>query len=387
MKVLFFIFVSEGGRGGHYHSLNHITRTLGTTDCKIDILTIGNQTSEIIAENPHFRKHLYFNRDNFINFFKQLYLEIQNNKPDILHFFDTQSYSLCFPLTFFFDSKVVLTKCGGANSPKLYPIVPNLILFTEENRKWFVSKNQYKNTRIEVIPNRVNVLKIEKNEDYQKDPEYFSFVRICRIGKEYCNSILNGINLVKELNQSSDFKTKLYVIGKVTDDEIYSILLEAAKGYDIEFITDNRIALEASRMLYLADAVIGTGRSALEALSLGLPLLVPSGQINFPILFDENNRIEIMQKNFTERAEFGKLSHLDELKKIELLITDNKYYSTMLNYSKAIFNEFYDVHGIKSNYINFYKNANFTKLTFEGLLVNIKSTLSTIVTMFKNKYK
>jgi glycosyltransferase involved in cell wall biosynthesis len=385
MKILYFIFVSAGGRGGHFHSLNQISMALGTTDCSIHIISMGGETSEVINRNPFFKKHLYFTRRNYIKFYKQLYIEIKNSQVDILHFFDAHSFSIYYPLSLLLNKKIVLNKCGGPN-PTSYPAVSNIILFTEENRRWFLSKKHFANKHIKVIPNRVSSIHIYYNKNYRKDEGLFNIVRICRIGTTYYNSILNGINLIKELNQKGVNNVKFYIIGKVTEELDFFKLKEQAEGYNVEFITEDEITHEASRMLYLADAVIGTGRGAMEALSLGIPVLVPSKQTNFPILFHETNWHSFIDKNFTERSQLKNINAIEEVNKINKLIHCKSFYDSSSKFSKDIFDKYFDINVVKKEYVEFYNSAVNCKLTLENFTINFKRTLSTTYRMFNNNF-
>ena len=68
MKVVYFIFVSAGGRGGHFHSLNHISREINTSaTVDAQIITFGREKSEVIVNNPLFARHIYFTKSNFIS--------------------------------------------------------------------------------------------------------------------------------------------------------------------------------------------------------------------------------------------------------------------------------------------------------------------------------
>src|SRR5690554_1219656 len=113
MKVIYLIFVSAGGKGGHFHSLNHITQEIGKNNPYIRIITIGRESSPILNNNPFFYKHLYFSKTKFFNFYLKFYREIKSFNPQVLHFFDAHSYNIFFPISFFIKHGIVVNKCGG----------------------------------------------------------------------------------------------------------------------------------------------------------------------------------------------------------------------------------------------------------------------------------
>lgn len=384
MRVLFFIFVSAGGKGGHFHSLHQISQEIAKSIPSIRIITFGREESPILKENPYFHVHLYFSKTNFFSFYIKLLSEIKDFNADILHFFDAHSFNIFFPTSFFTDRKIALNKCGGPN-PISYPIVPNLILFSEENKVWFKKKNEYNYSNVKVIPNRSLVVKTVQQKEYPKNSKTFNFVRICRIGSTYLGSILNGINLIKELSRRN-IESRLYVIGKIIDESKYEQLISESIGYNIEFITEDKFTTEASKMLYLADAVIGTGRSAMEACSLGLPTLMPSEHFDYPVLLNKGNFDKYFEKNFTDRVDSEGLVQDLILLKIIKLIDEKLYYDKVSTFSKEMFDKYFDVSQAGKNYLKFYKELNHQKIHFSMLLINFKRSLSTMRRVFKGHF-
>ena len=384
MRVLYFIFVSAGGKGGHFHSLNHISRVIGKDNPTIRIISFGREVPPILKKNPYFHKHLFFSKTKFFLFFYHLYKEIKNFNADILHFFDAHSYNIFFPLSFIIRKKTVVNKCGGPN-PLSYPIVPNLILFTEENKEWFLTKKEFNNTKIKVIPNRVVEVETVKYKEYVKNAEVFTILRICRIGTTYYQSILNGIKLVKELSKRN-FEVKFYVIGKVTEELEYKQLKNESEGFNIEFITKDKYTEEASKMLYLADAVIGTGRSAMEACSLGLPTLMPSKQFDYPVLLTKSNFNDYFIKNFTDRVLLNNIDQEEILQIITNLLVDKDFYNNTSLFSKEVFKKHFDITKSSERYLFFYKDLRNQRNGIKTLKVNAKRSLSTMYRVFKGHF-
>lgn len=384
MRVLFFIFVSAGGKGGHFHSLNQISLEIAKSNPSVRIITFGREKSSVLIDNPYFFRHMFFSKSNFISFYSTLKNEIECFNPDILHFFDVHSFNIYFPLSLFNNNKIVVNKCGGPN-PKVYPIVPNLILFSEENKKWFLTNKSYRSSNIKVIPNRSSVVKTVEHQEYSKSSKYFNIVRICRIGSTYYSSILNGINLIKELS-NRNIKVKYYVIGKVLDESKFRQLADDSIGFNIEFITEEKFTTEASKMLYLADAVIGTGRSAMEACSLGIPTLMPSKHYYFPVLLNEDNFNKYFEKNFTDRVDAEDIDQETKLREIIKLIEDKDCYNRHTAFSKEVFDKCFDVSQAGGKYLKYYQTLNLQKINLSILLTNFIRTISTIRRVFIGEY-
>jgi hypothetical protein len=103
------------------------------------------------------------------------------------------------------------------------------------------------------------------------------------------------------------------------------------------FIT-NELTNEASRLLYLADAVIGTGRGVMEAMSLGIPTFVPVRGKSIPCLLRSPNFDIFFNTNFSPR---GKISNYNENEEVDLcinMINDECLYDQVSSFSGNVAN-------------------------------------------------
>lgn len=381
MRVLFFITVRGHGRGGHFHSLNHISQAMGESD-EVCICTYGTGRSQVLENNPYFNKHIFYNGKNFIKYKKEVQSIIADFKPDILHFFDTAAYNT-FGLFFNLNKyQVFLNKCGGPN-PVEFPLVQNLVLFSEENKSWFNSKSKFNNTKIAVIPNRVNprLLDFNFNKKIEKKSA-FCFVRIARIGSSYKKSILDSIRLVQEL-ASKGKNVHLYVIGTIQDNEIAKEIRIKTNGLPITMITDDCYTHKASDMLYLADAVIATGRGIMEATSLGKPILTSAKNSELPVLVNSNNFKQFFATNFSERNIAPDICLKSNYSEINKLIGDNAFFEKLSDFSKEVFEQNFSTAAGIPKYLNFYKsNEEGTGFKFHAFS-NLKSKLRTWYSFIK----
>jgi hypothetical protein len=375
MNVLFFIDAQGHGSGGHYHSLNHISKELGKGH-EIKIISIGMGFSKIIAENPYFLYHFKFNGINILQLFKKINKTIESFRPDIIHFFDMSSYNV---LRLNISSKkfrVISNKCGGPN--REWPFVNNLILFSQENYEWYTKLPKFRITKISLIPNRVKQLEV--NESYKpvsKDPDSFNFVRICRIGEGYKKSIRDSVNLVNYLHGKGHTKVKLYVIGAIEDNNVYNELINETKGNadSVSFLTATHFTKEASLMLYLADAVIGTGRGFMESASLGKPLLAINAEDNYPVLITQNNYSGAFKTNFSQRNIFESYDSDENLRNIEKVILEKEYYRQLSVFSSGLFQKYFSISKAFQAYTEAYENARFGPNGYSRDLIMILKNL------------
>lgn len=359
MKILFFIASYKGGQGGHYHSLDHISRQLALTN-KIQILVIGSGHSPILENNPYFRNRIFFDGVSFSKFNKDIKREIHNFSPDIIHCFDPGTYLILQLLPALARFKLVVNRCGGPNPRRRNWIVfDNLIVFSNENFEWIKNNKRYCKTNLYNIPNRVFKVSV-KDEEFQlekKETEKFNFVRIARIGSHlHLESIWKSIYLLEELHK--EFPVKLYLIGNIEKQDEYEKLQEfiKEKKLPVFFITDERTK-KASEMLYLADCVIGIGRSLMEAMSLGLPVLAPASNSDFPILVDNTTFHLFQESNFSQRCQAPEIIIKANLNNVKQLITDKSFYLKTSQLSENLFNKYLNINDVNQKYLGVYNKA------------------------------
>jgi len=382
MNILFLISVHDNGVGGHFHSLNHISSKLSETN-NIKIITIGPGYSKVLMTNPFFYKSINFKYLKFYFLKRELNKIIKEFKPDIYHFFDLRCYNIIRTILSSKKNKFVVTKCGGPNQ-NYDPHVDNLILFSLENYEWFKRRFKYRKTNIYLIPNRVKAIKPRKEFILNLKDENFTFVRICRIGISYKKSILDSFNLIKKIIDSGISNIKLIVIGSIENIKFYNELKNnelVINGF-IQFYTDENYTKEASKMLLLADAVIGTGRGLMEAASLSIPLLTINSKGEIPVLINKNNFWDAFKTNFSERNIFDNLDDNENLKNIVKLIKNKYYYEEMSSFSKHLFDYYFNIDRVIFLYNKVYKNLTISSKRY--LLLDSLSIIRSIINITRH---
>jgi len=373
MRILFFIYVRGHGSGGHYHSLNHISQSIGEQN-EVKIISFGTGFSKILELNPNFSRHIFFNGCNILTLRNGIKKIIKTFQPEIFHCFDDSSYNIVRLLINSKKNKIILNKCGGPNYD-FYPYAKNLILFSQENLNWFHRFKKFEDCNIHLIPNRVRGL-IENKEVQQihKNDNEFNFIRISRIGIEYKKSIFDSIHLINYLLSIGFYSVRLYVIGVVQN---YTILREIEEHPLVDqkkvfLLTESNYTTEASKMLYLADAVIGTGRGLMEAASLGKPILTINSEDTYPVLLTSSNFMDAFKTNFSERNIFKSYDTSVNLKNIMKLISDKSFYFKQGFFAKKVFNEYFDIEKVSGAYLKVYQTA---KLGDRKILSDFKPIL------------
>lgn len=357
MRIAYFITARGHGRGGHFHSLNHISSAIGARN-NVKIYVLGPGKSEIIESNSHFQDHIYFNGRNLFEFQRKLKRSIEVFRPEIIHCFDLTSYNLISLFCPKSKSKIILNKCGGPN-PNRYPIVDNLVLFSQENYSWFKNNKKFMSSNIHLISNRINRTELDIKPQYknlvEKKDDEFSFVVIARIGEYYKDNLFKSISLIRQLSAKSLMKIRLYIVGTVESADTYKYLREEGKDIAVTFLTEDIYTVKASNMLYLADAIIGTGRGLMEGMGHGKPVLTPASNSKLPIMVNAKNFDNFFRTNFSPR---NKASESDILYNnnyiLDIINNKDKYTQTCL-FSEKMFKEFFDVESGIEKYMNAYK--------------------------------
>lgn len=387
MRILFLIGYFNDNNGGHFHSLHHIANEIATQH-EVKIVSVGSPFETIVNTNKGYYKHIDFNGKNLFNLYKVLNNIKQEIDPEAVHFFDKHIYVLYQSLVFKNRAKFFMHVCGGQN-PNNFPYVDYLILFSIENKIWFESQKKFSSTKIHLIPNRVHAVSLDLAKQSITKDEIFSFVRISRIGTYYQKSLLSSVNLINKLSQDG-IKCRLYIIGNVEDLAVLSNIKNSVQpNAEVVFLNEKEYIHEASQMLYLADAVIATGRSIMEAMSLGLPVLTPLKNIELPTLVTKDNFEALFRTNFSERNFLKDKTESEVYNEIVSLINNQDLQRNLGIDSKKYFDKYFNVKSLVQEYNSMYQDSKANKkivFVFKNLYFLFLSIykFSTLYTKSKN---
>lgn len=264
----------------------------------------------------------------------------------IVHFFDYNSAISSLELAKELNVPLVITKCGGKPISWLRPVFSNTILYHEGDLEVFYSR--IKDRRyLQVIPNRVGPIPYEHERAMSLLGSKSEFVifRIGRIGRAYEKTIAQSIDLVAGLNQVG-FRCRLDVIGYVEDQKVLEKIKEHAQaiGPYVKFYVEPSETQNAAGLLEYCDAVVGTGRGAMEAMSKGRIILFPCSNRNLPCIMTQETWVCAAEENFSERVKLPFiLSEYSTVQGISELLQDKNVRRDLSDFSLRIFDKRYNI--------------------------------------------
>lgn len=361
------------GRGGHFWDLITVAESLNLTR-DVVIFNISRKNSPVLDESSVNVVNIRANLLQSIILFRKYVLEM-----NITAIFSFDIRVAFFPsfISNLLQVPLIYIKPGGPNPTKKYPKVRDLIVYSKENYNYFERDNIDGYINLYLIPNRsvkvttdwllVNELKA------RLEAGCFNFVQVIRITPEYYQNLTQSINLIKKLNEKSERKVGLVIIGVIQDVGVYEKIKKEAESLPVHIITDNKFTECASKLLEIGDAVIGNGRSVMEAASLGLPVLVSAQNSSHPVLLNKHNFENAFEVNFSPRYKIASPEDDKHFDNIKMLVKNEIYLIENKEHSKTCFDVHFNVFSIIEQYLSIAENAKHKKMPLMVLLNLLKT--------------
>lgn len=300
MRIVYFITTNDFGVGGHFYSLAETAFQLSKHE-SVFIVSIGSKPSPILKSQFKDNYHNITKKGIFAIVKELLRMDVIKN-GDLFHAFDIHAFYFAKLVSLKKKTPLLLTRCGGPN-PRYFPFNEHIVLYSYENREYLASQNKFKNSNFYVIPNRVRPplqdTKAIAELRHALKKQHPVILRIARVSPLHEQSIQQSITLVKKLN-AAGLSYQLVIIGVIQNQEIFE-RLKLLEDDNVSFITEGKYTTQASRLLDVADIVIGTGRSFMEAAIIGKKVLVPTRNLSIPEFVSEGNIDIISKLNFSPR--------------------------------------------------------------------------------------
>jgi hypothetical protein len=145
-------------------------------------------------------------------------------------------------------------------------------------------------------------------------------------------------------------------IGTV-EDELYLQELKKHGNSNCFFFTEPEFTKNAKSLINSADAVLGTGRSFMEAAAKEKILLSPVQNSTIPALITRENFETAFYYNFSERINIENFNETFNHNQIKNIIQNKEKQKKQATFAGEIFKEFFDAKKISDKYEIVYTNA------------------------------
>lgn len=349
------------GAGGHAYSLRTTVQALcGKFDCSV--VEIGPNVCPIAESSSRHFHHVYFNGMNVISAIRQLSSICNEQRYDLFHAFDSNSYFFARMIARKQKKPVVVTKCGGPSPHSYYHHAKYLIVYNSEDEAYFRSRAKFGGSAIYLIPNRVSRPMVDRDAVKELrsalDPDKVVFVRINRFSRKYASAMLQCTRLIARLN-ADGHECQLLLIGGVQDWNVF----DEIKRYQsdvVRLIIEEKYTQNAARLLDIADFVIGTGRGLMEAASCGRVLLTPVAEGAYPVIVSSESFDQLFATNFSPRNRLADYDEEMEYRKVVRAVSDVCHRDSLKKQAEYFFNEFFCIESVVEKYCELYHTAVYT---------------------------
>ncbi len=365
MKVLFVTDAGdETGIGGHLYSVQALVAALSPRiECVV--VSVGGAACPALEALACRRHRLAFGAGRLRRAERARFLEIvRAEKPDVIHAFDPIAGAFARAAARRCGCGVVFTKCGGPNPAgrwpySYYPRVERLVLFSEENERYFRTRRRFRRTRIWRIPNRIQ----EGTTDAAKvaalrarlDPARPVVLRIGRISTSYARTAEQCVRLARRL-AADGVPAQLVFLGAVQDPAVARALLADLGGQGI-VVSDPELVAQAAALLDVGDLVVGTGRGLMEAAARGRVLLAPVRNGLLPALVTEANWEPLFAANFSERCELVPWDEERNYAEIRRALADPECRRRRSAFARRLYEEQFALDPVVDRYLEIYREA------------------------------
>lgn|GEM_PF-3538906 len=294
------------GVGGHYRSVLEFSKIL-SSDFNVSIITFGDIPSPVysgLRNYTHVEASSSLNPRAICRLRRAVVAAAAGDPARIVTTGLNNDYAPMRLATCGLGATYYHVKPGGkaATAPTVFNGIP-LAVFHDEDAQVFRRIDPRRS--LVVTPGRVAPPALDAGFlDTSKSPVFsthaVNVACVMRISDYYAESI-KGIH--ESLKGVSNITFTHY--GTIQDDEVHRSILGRDPGCPYALITDPVVTASAAKAIHPFQVFVGLGRSALEAMSLGIPTFIPvraaEGRWSLRAVTDKNWQV-FAKANFTARV-------------------------------------------------------------------------------------
>lgn len=327
MKIVFTITTQSHGAGGHMYSLKEIATALSFHHT-VMIINMGRNTSPVLMNSELTVINILSKNNNPISLAKESYKKLKEIKPDIIQSFDPPSYFNSRFFSILTKTPIILVKCGGVNPKNFYPFSLNHSFMSYENFDFFKNRRKFRNCKLALIPNRINVpLKIDKERIQNLKNKIGNkkiILRISRISEYYNRTFLQAIDLLNYIQERTEEDWCLVLVGQPENVE-YLKKIKSYQNGSIFIISEKYFTNSAFELIPIANIMVGTGNSAMESGVSEKITFVPTSNSILPLKLTTENFSKALKCNFSERLLISKYEKKQNCLVINSLIKEDSF--------------------------------------------------------------
>lgn len=305
LRVLYVISCRSSGHGGHYHSLRDLVEALAP---RVDaaIACLGRARPPVLFDGTLDATFHPWTARATPATVDALVRRIAAFRPHVVHSFDALALAHARVAAAATRRPLVHTLAGGPSPRRVVPRAPDVVLFSRENHDDLAAHPRMKGARLHLLPGRVRPVRVDRERvaglraTLGLAPGELVMLRINRIVPVYEPVSRNFIDLGRRL-RAGGLPVRVVVLGAAEDPAV-AARLRAEEGEGVHVVTDPAFTRRAAEVADAADVVLGTGRSLMEAASLGKVLLVPLANRRCPRLLTPETLDELWRCNFSQRS-------------------------------------------------------------------------------------
>lgn len=314
--VVFFLSSFTGvntGIGGHYRSIKDIALSLAES-AEVHVVTFGNLKSPVYGEVDWYR-HIHmsspFDVGGWVKlraFCKEMAAGLAGREASYISVGEIDSHVPMWLSSIGLDVKCIHVKPGGkrAKRPGVFKGMP-LVVFHKMDYEDFRGHNSEANLLCapgRVIPPAYDAEYLANTKRPDSSGQFVNAICIMRIAEEKLESL--GL-IYRAISNVAGIA--FYHYGVVQDSELLG-KLDTVPEERYFLVSDNYAVKDAARALHGFDVFCGIGRSAMEAMSLGIPAFIPvhaDDGGSLLVAITRENWTVFGDENFTQRAKLADL--------------------------------------------------------------------------------
>ena len=344
-RVCFIIATLGHGRGGHFWSLKATVEALAREiDCFV--IDVGVSPSPVVESSSVRSYHVPFTGLNIWSAIGGISRVFTEERPDVINLFDGRIDFLARVASIRHRIPLVRTKCGGPPPTRFFPYTDKVIIYSVEDRNWFSRSKKFSRSVIELIPNRTTPFTCDSGRIADLRSRIHAdkpvVLRIARFTEHYETSMVQGINLVRRLNQENK-DCQLVIIGALQNQGVYEHIA-ALSNKNVHIFTEDRFTLDAKELIDIGDLVIGTGRGFMEAASRGKVLLTPLADGDLPVLVTEENFADIFASNFSPRNRVENYNEESNYREIRRVLVNRDRKQDLQEFARRLNTKHFDLY-------------------------------------------